>query len=260
MTDGIVKYKTGAVVETPAQTEVAPANSALGMMVELAKQGIDPGQIEKMMELAERDEKNRARRAFYLAMSEFNKMDFTITKSEHVSYLNTKKQEVKYDHADLAKSLKILRMALSECGLSLTFSQFQDDKGLTVTAWLSHLLGHRESTSMRGPYDTSGGKNSIQSIGSTDSYLKRYTAFALVGVAAEKEDDDGRASEPPRYADGRELSEIMDLIEVKIKDRADYLLYAQNAHGVGASFDQIPCQSIIAIKAELVNMIDKEQI
>lgn len=258
MSGKIVSQQTLEIMPEQGRDVQAAPSSMLDTMTFLAEKGIQPEQIEKMMILHERDEANKARKAFNHAMAQFNKMDFTITKSEHVSY-TTSKGTTEYYHADLAKSLKVLRHALAECGLNLTFTQSQDNKGLTVTAWLSHELGHRESTSMSGPYDTSGGKNAIQSVGSTDTYLKRYTAFALTGVAAEGMDDDGKGSSPPKFLEGKKLSEIYDLMAIKISDQQHYLAHAQNAHRVGASFDEIPEKSFIAIRSELIGLPNKDQ-
>ena len=46
---------------------------------------------------------------------------------------------------------------------------------------------------MYGTPDNSGSKNSIQAIGSTTTYLQRYTLFSILGLAA-GEDDDGSAA------------------------------------------------------------------
>jgi hypothetical protein len=46
---------------------------------------------------------------------------------------------------------------------------------------------------LRAGADQSGAKNSIQAIGSTISYLQRYTLKAALGLAAAN-DDDGKAS------------------------------------------------------------------
>jgi hypothetical protein len=47
---------------------------------------------------------------------------------------------------------------------------------------------------MSAPPDTSGSKNPIQAIGSTQSYLERYTALALLGIATKDMPD---ADDPP---------------------------------------------------------------
>jgi hypothetical protein len=81
---------------------------------------------------------------------------------------------------------------LSEHGLSLAWIPKQDEKTkeITVLTVLTHVLGHSESVSLTAPPDSSGNKNSIQSIGSTATYLSRYGAILILGLATECEEDD----------------------------------------------------------------------
>src|SRR5437660_174203 len=62
---------------------------------------------------------------------------------------------------------------------------------IRVTCILTHVQGHSEQVSMSAQPDTSGSKNSIQAIGSTASYLQRYTLFAATGLAPKDADTDG---------------------------------------------------------------------
>jgi hypothetical protein len=57
---------------------------------------------------------------------------------------------------------------------------------------LAHCDGHAEETTLSGPPDASGSKNAIQAIGSTLSYLQRYSLVQMLGLAAA--DDDGKAA------------------------------------------------------------------
>ena len=45
---------------------------------------------------------------------------------------------------------------------------------------------------MAGPADTSGGKNPIQGMGSSSSYLERYTFLQTVGIIGDDMDNDGQ--------------------------------------------------------------------
>lgn len=69
---------------------------------------------------------------------------------------------------------------------------------------------------MIAPVDTSGSKNAIQAIGSTVTYLQRYTLLSGCGLAAASTDDDGRGAAPPatiteeQAADLRAMAEEVD--------------------------------------------------
>ena len=62
-----------------------------------------------------------------------------------------------------------------------------------MTCVLSHKSGHYEETTLSGPPDASGSKNAIQAIGSTLTYLQRYSLVQALGLAA-GDDDDGKAA------------------------------------------------------------------
>ena len=65
---------------------------------------------------------------------------------------------------------------------------------ITVTCILSHIEGHSESTTLSSIADGSGNKNSIQGIGSTVTYLERYTLTGVLGLTSADSDMDGRIS------------------------------------------------------------------
>ena len=86
---------------------------------------------------------------------------------------------------------------LSRHGFGLSFRVTNDAQGVTVTGVLSHALGHSEQTSLMLPIDTSGSKNAVQSVGSSTSYGKRYTAGCLLNLrSGATEDDDGAGPQP----------------------------------------------------------------
>ena len=71
---------------------------------------------------------------------------------------------------------------------------------------ISHVI-----TMAAGP-DGSGGKNAIQAIGSTVSYLERYTLLAATGLATEDQDDDGRGANPVPTMDKDRLKDHLSAI------------------------------------------------
>lgn len=166
----------------PAQ-EVTPS----AVLSSLMASGADPGQLMKMMELQTIWEEKEARKAFVVAMSGFKANPPTIKKNKNVEYGNTK-----YSHASLDHASDEIGKALSEHGLSHRWNVEQLDGGMIkVTCILMHSMGHSESVSMQSGADTSGAKNNIQGIGSTITYLERYTLLAATGMATEDQDDDG---------------------------------------------------------------------
>ena len=146
-------------------------------------QGADLDKLEKLMELQERWEDREARKAYVNAMSEFR---------ASVGNISRNRQGHNSKYADLAHTLNQVKDKLAANGLSHTWKTDQGENQLiTVTCCVTHIQGHQECTSMSANPDTSGAKNSIQAIGSTITYLQRYTLFSLLGLAS-TDDDDGQ--------------------------------------------------------------------
>ena len=98
----------------------------------------------------------------------------------------------------------------------------QADK-IKVTCTITHEMGHSESTSLSADPDTSGSKNPIQAIGSTISYLERYTILALCGLATSDIDKDAQSE--PEYIDDKQMKTILDLIDEVNADQGMFLTY-----------------------------------
>lgn len=214
--------------------ETTPA-TLLNIAVE---KGADIEKLEKLMDLQLRWESNQARKAYTEAMTAFKANPPDIGKDKHVRF-QTQKGVTEYNHATLANVTEKINMALSTHGLSASWVTKQVEKAITVTCRITHILGHYEETSLTASPDDSGGKNAIQAIGSTVSYLQRYTILALTGLATRDMDDD-TVSQTVEYIDDKQKSQIMDFIDSKKIDTAKFLKY-------------MACESIETIPAEAFN-------
>lgn len=148
--------------------------------------------LAQLLEVRERWEKNEARKAFVSAVNKFKASPPEISKNKTVSF-GQGDRATHYKHATLDHVCDAVTKGLSEHGISHRWKVDQDASGIKVTCILTHELGHAEETTLIGAPDNSGSKNSIQSIGSTVTYLQRYTLLAATGLAAADSDNDGRA-------------------------------------------------------------------
>lgn len=90
--------------------------------------------------------------------------------------------------------------------MALTFDTRVEGQNVIVTAILMHRSGHRQSTSIELPRDTSGSKNNVQAVGSSQTYGQRYAAQAILGLSlGDDTEDDGAASGRP-HADAPNTS------------------------------------------------------
>lgn len=174
-----------AIME-PGESErrSAGALTPLAMLNRAMETGASMEVLEKFMSLHERWEAGNARKAFDAAISE--------AKAEIPPIVKNAKGHNDKRYANFAAIAGVVDPILSKHGLSYRFRTAQTDK-ISVTCVLSHRDGHSEETTLAGPADNSGSKNAIQAIGSTLTYLQRYSLIQALGLAA-TEDDDGRAA------------------------------------------------------------------
>jgi len=165
-------------------------------VIQLAiSQGADVETLTRLFELQERWEANEARKAFNAAMAQFKQNPPQIEKNKHVKYGNTE-----YDHATLDHATDRVTKALSAVGISHRWKVIQADGHITVFCILTHEMGHSEETPITAGPDNSGSKNALQAIGSTITYLQRYTLMAATGLAAADDDDGQKAGKPAQPA------------------------------------------------------------
>ena len=147
-----------------------------------------------------------------------------IEKDRHVEF-KTSTGKTEYNHASLGNVTAKINTALGACGLSAAWTTDQTEKGVSVTCKITHVLGHFETTTLTAACDSSGGKNAIQALGSTISYLERYTILALTGLATHEMDTDAQGE--ITYIDEKQLSTILDFINSKGVDTGKFLRYME---------------------------------
>jgi hypothetical protein len=165
-------------------------------------------------------------RAFNVAMAEAKKQIPVILKTNPVIGEGGRT----YKHEDLASIAVVVDPILVPLGLSYRFNSESSHGEVKITCVITHVDGHSERNSLAGPTDTSGGKNAVQAIGSTVTYLQRYTLKLALGLIVAKDDDGvaaGSAAPVERQHITREQhQELLNLIsevgttEIKVADFA----------------------------------------
>lgn len=199
-------------------------------MLQIAiEKGADMAQLEKLMDLQQRWEANEARKAFVAALNAFKADPPRLVKNKHVDF-TTSKGRTQYDHATLDHVSEEIGRSLARHGLSHRWDVDQSDPScIRVTCVLTHDQGHSERVPMAAPADQSGGKNSIQAIGSTVTYLQRYTLLSATGMAVKGQDDDGHAggaAPPAETISDEKASQIVDLLEATGTPESTLLRFA----------------------------------
>ena len=169
-----------------------------GLISQALSQNVPIETLERLMDLQERWQTGQAKTSYLKAMSKFQSICPELKKSKKVNYPSKSGGNVKYEYTPLSTITKSIRESLSECGLSYRW-EFEDKDNLIICYCIvSHIDGHSEKTFMSAGKDTTGNKNDIQSIGSTRTYLQRYTLIGALGISTADEDNDGRSSDKPK--------------------------------------------------------------
>lgn len=197
----------GTLIETIPLPSKPPVVATPAYLLQMAvEQGKDIAYVEKLMDMQDRWEARNAEKAFNLAMSEFSQNLPTIEKTVYVEHFDGY-------HADLGLMAKLIREAMAPHGLSFTWKTKQADL-ITVACVIKHKDGHSESVTLSSAPDQSGGKNSIQAIGSAVKYLERYTLESATGIVASGSGDEGQSAAAPELITDDQALEL----EAFVKD------------------------------------------
>lgn len=146
-------------------------------------------------------------------------------------------------YSTLDDLVKTSRPVLSKHGLALNWKTEIADGVMTVTAIVRHEGGWREENSKSAPVDAGKGQgasmNTIQAQGSTETYLKRYTGFGILGMSSEDFDDDAHSTGKPT-----QKSQKYSWAQTVVQDMPENATPREKAEAIGnaiiASFKRRP--------------------
>lgn len=200
----------------PVPVERSETAAVLHMIERAARDpSVDMDKMLKLMDMRDKAETKQARKAFDEAVSAAKSAIPPITRN--ATGHNSKK------YADFGAIAKVVDPVLGQHGLSYRFRTSQADR-ISVTCILSHKAGHSEETTLIGPADTTGNKNAIQAIGSTLTYLQRYSLVQMLGLAAAA-DDDGAAAGVGVSISDQQAIELRGLMESVSADQPRFLKF-----------------------------------
>lgn len=205
-----------AIIEHEPRKNNVVTLTPMDMLNQAVSSGANIETLTKLMDLQERYEKNQARRAFDEAISEAKAEISPIVRN--ATGHNNKK------YADFAAIARAVDPVISRHGLSYRFRTEQTDR-IQVTCILSHKAGHSEETTLAGPADASGSKNAIQAIGSTLSYLQRYSLTQALGLASSNDDDGalaGKTEDQLRTITPEQVKTLLALLEETQSDTEQF--------------------------------------
>ena len=186
---------------------------------------IDVSKLDKLIELSERNRSRAAQAAFEEA---FAAMQPDLPVIAETGGIRDRNGAVQSTYAKWADVNEAISPVLKAHGFALRFRSEQVAGYVTITGILS-ARGHSETTAITLPLDTSGSKNNVQSVGSTISYGKRYTAGLLLNLTsrADVDNDKDGASEADTIS-VEDLGALESLIVKAKADRSQFLTFLKS--------------------------------
>lgn len=207
---------------------VSGETAAILSMIERAARdpNVDIDKMERLFTMRERMAATAAKAAYLKALSDMQPRMPVIEKAgriERGKHKQSGEDQKASPYARFEDVIEAIRPVLAEFGFSLSFRIDMSEQGrLKTTGVLGHRDGHSEETTISLPIDSSGGKNDVQAWGSSASYGKRYTTFALLNIVARDEDDDGKAAVAPATITEEQEDKLRDAIEASGSDMAKF--------------------------------------
>lgn len=208
------QVEIGEVLPARADAAAIPApimneTTAIVQMIERAAMNpaVDIDKMERLLQMQERVMDRRAKAAFDAALAIMQPQLPQVDRNGRIVILSKEDRNAGRTNAPPQQSTPYalwedinaaIGPHLAAHGFALSFRTGNTPEGkITVTGVLSHKEGHREETTITLMHDSSGSKNSVQAVGSSISYGKRYTAGLLLNITSRAPgdaDDDGKAA------------------------------------------------------------------
>ena len=175
-----------AVTKTEPEEMTLPADPMMQMIASVIDAPDLPiERLNALMDMQERQMNKQAEQAFNVAFAAAMGEMPDVPKSGHNKHSGQK-------YSTLDDLIRTTRPVLAQHGLSLNWQASSQDNMIGVTAIVRHAMGHSIKTTQQGPRDSGKQMNVLQGGGSTETYLKRYTGFSILGLSSGDEiDDDG---------------------------------------------------------------------
>ncbi|MCP5065125.1 MAG: hypothetical protein GY946_01040, partial [bacterium] len=195
MTDKLTTVQPTAIVpaDQPNITEL--------MSLALKQDGGGADALAKLVTLQERVMDRQAldegRRAFGRCKTKLPDLHKThVGNPKHVSKRKARLDGSTYTaggYKPLSEIEKEVRGILANEGFVLGWDHEKYEDKMYVVCILTHELGYEKRGRFPSSVDDGGGRNSIQSVASGESYAKRYSLLNVLGLTVLDADDDGNS-------------------------------------------------------------------
>jgi len=223
----IIEDKVDIVEKKQQNAEI----NALTLIDKAIEKDIDVDKFAKLVDIVKMLENEKAKRDFYEALSNFQGEVPPIKK---LSRADMGYGKPKYNYAEFGEIVTTIQEPLKRHGLSYHFEignepvVIKGEKGedvivefVAVTCTVAHKSGYEKTTTMSVQKDAGAGKSNVQAVGSTITYLKRYTLLALLGIGTADPDDDAVSTIPDNQKN-IDKKEDKSVLLAEIKDKLEH--------------------------------------
>lgn len=198
-----------------SENETSEPNNMLAVIERAsANPAVDTGKMRELLEMQKEIVRYKAEMAFNSDFAAMQSDLPVIAKNGEIKVNGV----VRSKYTLFEEMNEIVKPILKQHGFAILFKTNSKKGEVTVSGTLMHREGHREMTELTLEADTSGSKNSVQSIGSSLQYAKRYIEASLLNLTTGGEDDDG-ARAATQFISEDQTATLTALIEEVGKDK-----------------------------------------
>ena len=192
----------------PTQLEPTnPTNPLVVLVEKMIEKGTPMDQLEKILDMAERWERNQAADVFAQAITAFQADMGAVTK---VRPVKNKAGQLLYYFADFCDVMDVVQPLASKHGIVITFDTGFEDKRLKVTCNI-RVGTHVEHAHAYVSVPAIPNANETQMDGGAIAFGKRYAVCAGLGIRIKGEDNDAHMGDPTLTDD--QTATINNLLE-----------------------------------------------
>lgn len=189
----LVNDQQGAALPVPQQQLRTSGSTPADLIRYAMESGADLDRLERLMQMQIDWEKREAEKAFHDAMAIAKITAPDLTKQQVASF-PSKGGNTSYDYSSIGDINPPIVKWLAENGFNSSWEPDQNGSTLGITCVLTHKKGFSKRYRLEASHDNTGSKNSIQAMGSTQTYLERYTLLGVTGLSIKDgRDDDGKS-------------------------------------------------------------------
>ena len=196
----------------PEKIDAAPpaVQHPLSILQLAVERGIDPTSIEKLAELAWKQQDREAAQEFAEGLRAFQEECPPIRKSRTANIASRSGGGYSYSYAPLDEIDRIVKPILGRLGFSYSWSSTMDGALMRTTCTLRHANGHEQTADFACPADSPNpGISGAQKHAAAMTFARRQTLTAVLGLTTTDTDVDGADPTPITEEQAMEIENLL---------------------------------------------------